>query len=191
MRTVSTPSPAPAAGAGGRQDPVAPRRPIDGYRRLVQRLGHFRWFAATLRALGARLDRGLYRASHGRLAITGPSLFPILLLTTTGRRSGKPRTTPVIYHRDGSRLIVSSENFGQRRPAAWPLNLLADPVATVQLGATRATYTARLATADELARYWPALVAIWPAHATYHRRSGARRMFVLEPASGGEQPAGA
>ena len=105
------------------------------YRRLVQRIGHHRWFAALLRTAGAPLDRLLYRASAGRVVITGPVLFPTLLLTTTGRRSGKPRTTPLIYRRDGSRLVVSSENFGQRRPAAWPLNLLADPHATVQLGA--------------------------------------------------------
>ena len=108
-------------------------------------------------------------------------LFPTLLLTTTGRRSGKPRTTPVIYHRDGSRLVVSSENFGQRRPAAWPLNLLADPHATVQLGAASQPFTARPAAADEIDRYWPELLALWPAHATYQRRSGARHMFVLEP----------
>ena len=151
------------------------------YRRLVQRIGHHRWFAALLRTAGAPLDRRLYRASAGRVVITGPVLFPTLLLTTTGRRSGKPRTTPVIYHRDGSRLVVSSENFGQRRPAAWPLNLLADPHATVQLGAASQTFTARPAAADEVDRYWPELVALWPAHATYQRRSGARHMFVLEP----------
>ena len=150
------------------------------YLRLVQRIGHHRWFAALVRA-SAPLDRRLYRASAGRLALTGPVLLPTLLLTTTGRRSGKPRTTPVIYHRDGSRLVVSSENFGQRRPAAWPLNLLADPHAGVQLGAATHPYTARPAAAGEIDRYWPELLALWPAHATYQRRSGARHMFVLEP----------
>jgi len=153
-----------------------------GYRGLVQRLGHFRWFAALVRTLGAPLDRALYRASAGRLAITGPALFPVLLLTTTGRRTGRPRTTPVIYHRDGRRLVVSSSSFGQCRPAAWPLNLLARPRAVVELGDATASYDARPATPDEVARYWPALVALWPAHATYRRRSGRRQMFVLEPA---------
>jgi deazaflavin-dependent oxidoreductase (nitroreductase family) len=161
---------------------TAPYRPLRAYRRLIQRLGHHRWFAATLRAAGARLDRRLYQASGGRIAITGPALFPVLLLTTTGRRSGRPRTTPVIYHRDGERLIVSSENFGQRRPAAWPLNLDAQPHASVQFATTTRSVRARRATTHEIERYWPALLELWPAHHTYHQRSGTRHMFILEPA---------
>jgi deazaflavin-dependent oxidoreductase (nitroreductase family) len=152
------------------------------YRRLIQRLGHYRWFAVMLRQLGgARLDTWLYRRSHSRLSIAGPALSPALLLTTTGRRTGKPRTTPVLYHRDGTKLIISSENSGQRRPAAWPLNLLAHPVATVQICAGTRVYTARAALPDEIDRYWPHLLATWPAHATYHRRGGTPRMFILEP----------
>ena len=156
---------------------------LAGPRALVRRLGHARWFAFALRRLGgARLDGWLYRRSGGRLSIAGPALFPVMLLTTTGRRSGRPRTTPVIYIRDGDDLIVSSEDFGQQRPAAWPLNLEADPSATVQLGDVAARFRARRADAEEAERHWPALVEAWPAHETYHRRSGARHVFVLEPA---------
>jgi deazaflavin-dependent oxidoreductase (nitroreductase family) len=153
------------------------------YRRVVARLGHARWFGVMLRQLGgARLDRWLYRRSNGRVAITGPPLFPVLLLTTTGRRSGQRRTTPVIYVRDGERLVVSSEQTGQRRPAAWPLNLKADPRATVRLGADTGEYRGRAASSDEIDRYWPALLETWPAHETYRARSGVRHVFVLEPA---------
>lgn len=109
---------------------------------------------------GARLDGWLYRRSDGRLAITG---------------------LPVIYIRDGAKLVISSEHFGQQRPAAWPLNLRADPVATVRLGDASAAYRARLAAAGEIERYWPALLEAWPAHETYRARSGARHVFVLEP----------
>src|SRR6266542_2679206 len=70
----------------------------------------------------------------GRLVSTA-GVAPTMLLTTTGRHSGRPRTTPVMYVRDGERFVISSENFGQRRPAAWPLNLAANPHATVQVGA--------------------------------------------------------
>jgi deazaflavin-dependent oxidoreductase (nitroreductase family) len=162
---------------------------MGAYRRLVARLGHQRWFAVMLRQLGgARLDGWLYRRSDGRLAITGLPLFPVLLLTTTGRRTGRPRTTPVIYIRDGAKLVISSEHFGQQRPAAWPLNLRADPVATVRLGDASAAYRARLAAAGEIERYWPALLEAWPAHETYRARSGARHVFVLEPCGSlGEQ----
>jgi deazaflavin-dependent oxidoreductase (nitroreductase family) len=131
---------------------------------------------------GARLDRWLYERTNGRLAITGPPLFPVLLLTTIGRRSGQPRTTPVIYVRDGERLAVSCEQTGQQRPAGWPLNLQADPRATVRLAGESAAYRGRPADAAELERYWPALLDAWPAHATYRERSGVRHVFVLEPA---------
>src|SRR3954471_8397024 len=155
---------------------------LQPYRRLVRRLGHQRWFAFALRQLGgARLDAWLYRRSRGRLSIAGPALFPVLLLTTIGRRTGRPRTTPVIYVRDGDRLIVASERFGQRRPAAWPLNLAARPEASVELPDGTARYRARPASAEEAHRHWPRLVAEWPAHETYRRRSGSRATFVLEP----------
>ena len=133
---------------------------------------------------GARLDRWLYRASGGRLAITGPPLFPVLLLTTIGRRSGKPRTTPVIYVRGGDKLVVSSEQTEQQRPAAWPLNLHANPRVHVQLGAESAAYRGRPAAADEVERYWAALLREWPAHESYRGRSGVRHVFILEPATG-------
>jgi deazaflavin-dependent oxidoreductase (nitroreductase family) len=106
-----------------------------------------------------------------------------MLLTTTGRRTGRPRMTPVMYIRDGARLVVSCENFGQERAAAWPLNLLADPRATVQIGAETMACRARLLGEDEAERYWPQLVEVWPAHETYRARSGARHTFVLEPDS--------
>jgi deazaflavin-dependent oxidoreductase (nitroreductase family) len=157
------------------------RSRLAGYRRLVERIGHSRAFGVMLRAAGARLDRRLYRASRGRLAISGPALFPVLLLTSTGRHTGRLRTTPVIYHRDGERLIVSSENTGQARPAAWPSNLAACPYACVQIGAAIRAVRARPATPDEVERYWPALVGLWPAHETYYRRSRSRRMYLLEP----------
>jgi deazaflavin-dependent oxidoreductase (nitroreductase family) len=183
MTTTASPINAQASGADR-----APQPTIGRYRRLIQSLGHHRWFAASVRGAGARIDRQLHRVSHGRAAITGPALFPVLLLTTTGRRTGRSRTTPVLYHRDGDDLIVCSENFGQRRPAAWPLNLLAHPHATVQLGAATGAYTARPANPAEVDHYWPQLLATWPAHATYHRRSGTRRMFVLTPATAGPTP---
>ena len=97
------------------------------------------------------------------------------------RRTGRVRTTPVMYIRDGDRFVVSSKNFGQERSAAWPLNLLADPRATVQIGARRMSCRARLLEDEEADRYWPQLVEVWPAHETYRGRSGERRTFLLEP----------
>ncbi len=149
------------------------------YRRVIRRLGHRRWFAALGRRL-APVDRILYRATGGRFGVTGPPVYPALLLTTTGRRTGQERTTPVMYVRDGPRFVVSSENFGQERPASWPLNLEAEPRARVQVGKEVLACHARRATEDEVTRYWPRLVEMWPAHESYLRRSGVRHTFVLE-----------
>jgi deazaflavin-dependent oxidoreductase (nitroreductase family) len=148
--------------------------------RLFHRLGHQRWFAAFGRRFAARMDRAAYRATRGRGTITG-RLAPVLLLTTTGRRSGQPRTTPVIYVTDGDAFVVSSENYGQQKPAAWPLNLDARPDATIELDGRTIPCRARRLSDEEADRHWPALLEAWPAHATYRERSGARHTFRLEP----------
>jgi len=151
--------------------------------RLIRWLGHRRWFAAAGRRFGAPLDRALYRLTRGRLTSTAGAA-PVMLLTTTGRRSGRPRTTPVMYVRNGAGFVISSENFGQQRPAAWPLNLIADPRATVRVGSEVMTCRARLLDDAEADVYWPRLVEIWPAHESYLARSGTRHTFVLEPLDG-------
>ena len=148
--------------------------------RIIRWLGHRRWFAAAGRRFGAPLDRFLYRLTRGRVTTTAGAA-PVMLLTTTGRRSGRRRTTPVMYVRDGERFVVSSENFGQQRPAAWPLNLAADPRATVQVGGKTVECRGRLLDDGEADRYWPRLVELWPAHESYLARSGRRHTFVLEP----------
>jgi deazaflavin-dependent oxidoreductase (nitroreductase family) len=152
------------------------------FARLLRALGGRPWFAAMGRRL-APVDAWLYRRTKGRIGITGPggAVYPTMLLTTTGRRSGQPRTTPVMFVSEGGGLAISCENFGQERAAAWPLNLEADPRAGVQIGGHSARYLARSATADEVERLWPRFVEIWPAHESYLERSGVRKMFILEP----------
>jgi deazaflavin-dependent oxidoreductase (nitroreductase family) len=85
-----------------------------------------------------------------------------------------------MYLRDGDRFVVTSENFGQQRPAAWPLNLVADPRATLQVGASVVPCRARLLDDAEADVYWPRLVEVWPAHESYLARSGQRHTFALE-----------
>jgi deazaflavin-dependent oxidoreductase (nitroreductase family) len=149
-------------------------------KRFIHAVGRRRWFGVFVRTFGARAERVLYRLSGGRLAPTS-AVAPVLLLTTTGRRSGRPRTTPVIYVRDGEDFIVSSEDVGQRRPAAWPLNLDAEPRASVQVGSRVVPCRARRLSEAEADRVWPALLETWPAHADYRERSGSRHTFVLSP----------
>jgi len=107
------------------------------------------------------------------------------LLTTIGRRSGQQRSTPVMFLALGNAYVVTSENFGQRREAAWALNLEADPRVTVQVGSAVTACRGRPAAEAEVATLWPRFVAVWPAHEKYLARSGVRKMFVLEPTDAG------
>jgi deazaflavin-dependent oxidoreductase (nitroreductase family) len=154
------------------------------YRRLVFWLGHRRLVAFLGRRVAARIDPWLYQTTRGRMTTLGPNVLPILLLTTTGRYSGRRRTTPVMYVRDGNAFIISSENFGEQRAAAWPLNLDANPRASILVGSRVIDCQARRLNEPEADQYWPRLVAAWPAHATYRRRSGQRHTFQLLPTPG-------
>jgi deazaflavin-dependent oxidoreductase (nitroreductase family) len=95
----------------------------------------------------------------------------MLLLTTTGRRSGQPRTTPLACFADGDDWIVVASNNGQDRDPAWWLNLKANPDASVRIGRSEYTVTGRLATAEERTRLWPWLVGRNRVYARYERRT--------------------
>jgi deazaflavin-dependent oxidoreductase (nitroreductase family) len=148
---------------------------------LLARLGATSLGVWAIKHLLSPLDRRLYRWTGGRRIALGRPLGPRLLLTTTGRRTGQERTVPVFYLRDGTRLIICNVKPGFERPNPWPLNLQAHPVARVQVGSVGRICHAREATADEVERYWPRLVALWPAYQTHFDRSRQRSIFILEP----------
>lgn len=87
------------------------------------------WLIRTL----TPLDRRLLVRSRGRYTVLGPTGSPVLLLTTTGAKSGLPRTTPLVFARDGDSVIVVGSNFGQEHHPAWTGNLLKTPEAVVTI----------------------------------------------------------
>lgn len=101
-----------------------------------------------------KLHQALYRASGGRFGKHAGGA-PALLLTTTGRRSGEPRTAALIYLRDGDDLVVVPSNGGSATPPSWLANLRADPSVTVQVGTETSPARARIASDEERDRLWP------------------------------------
>jgi deazaflavin-dependent oxidoreductase (nitroreductase family) len=110
-----------------------------------------------------------YRSTGGRFV--GRPGAPTLLLTTTGRRSGEPRTTALFYLPDGDRQVLVASYGGDDRHPQWYLNLVADPEVTVQIGADERRVTATTLTDPERAALWPRLVENWPGYAGYQRRT--------------------
>jgi deazaflavin-dependent oxidoreductase (nitroreductase family) len=127
------------------------------------------------------LDRAVSRLTGGRVVALG--LAPSLLLTTKGRRSGQPRTTPLVYARDGDAYVVIGSNWGKPVQPAWALNLLADPQASVRRGGRDTRVRASLLSGAERERVWRAATRVWPAYDTYVKRAGGRpvHVFRLEP----------
>jgi deazaflavin-dependent oxidoreductase (nitroreductase family) len=143
-------------------------------------------FRASLRVIGGAHIL-LYRATGGRVATEIWGL-PVLLLTTRGRKSGRPRTTPLCFLRDGDDLVVVASNGGMDWFPAWWLNLLREPRATVQIGRTRLPIRARQATLEERDRLWTQLTSIAPGYLRYEARtSRAIPVGLLQPASAPER----
>jgi deazaflavin-dependent oxidoreductase (nitroreductase family) len=135
---------------------------------------------SATRYLGA-LHRLLYRASGGRI---GGRLWtlPIVLLTTTGRHTGKPRTVPLCSFRDGDDTIVIASYGGLDQPPAWWLNLEADPHAELLEGRTQRAVIARNAAPDERARLWAEVTARAPGYLEYERRTDREiPVVILQP----------
>jgi deazaflavin-dependent oxidoreductase (nitroreductase family) len=111
--------------------------------------------AATLQRPYLRLHQFLYQHSGGLIGSRIVAGGQALLLTTTGRRSGKPRTCALLYLKDGDRLVVVASNGGSDHPPSWLLNLQADPDVGVQIGRKKFAARASVASAEERERLWP------------------------------------
>ena len=139
-----------------------PPRP---YTPTEERIGSVvvRWMSA--------LNTWIYRASGGRLGAKFLRGAPVFLLVTRGRRSGEPRTAPLLYLRDGENFVVVASKGGMSHHPLWYLNLEADPDCEVELGRDRLPMRARRASAAEKAALWPRLVAMYPDYADYQART--------------------
>lgn len=114
-------------------------------------------FTMSLGARGLRwtgkLNIPLYRLSGGRVG-GKVGRAPVLLLTTTGRKSGEPRTAPIVYLANGENVVVINTNAGNAKVPAWSLNLKAKPEGEVEVGRKRYPVRARIAEGEERADLW-------------------------------------
>jgi len=124
----------------------------------------------------------IYRASHGLIGHRFPGAPPTLLLDHVGAKSGRRRTSPLLYTRDGENLVIVASKGGYPKNPAWFHNLVANPDTTVQVGSHRREVHARVADPEERKRLWPVVVGVYRGYEAYRRRTEREiPLVILEP----------
>ena len=119
----------------------------------------------------SRWNTWIYRVSGGRIGGRFPSGAPILLLTTIGRKSGRPQTAPLLYLKEGDNYVIVASKGGMSHHPLWFTNLEANPKVEVEVGNRKLPMTARRASNAEKAALWPKLVAMYSSYADYQART--------------------
>jgi F420H(2)-dependent quinone reductase len=127
----------------------------------------------------SRLNTYMYRRGGGEGLGGTFQNIPVALLTTTGRKTGQPRVSPLYFLRDGDRVIVAASKAGAAKNPMWYLNIKADPKVSVQIKKDVVDMTARDATDDERARYWPRLVEMYPTYDDYQSWTDRKIPIVI------------
>ena len=161
-------------------------KPANVLQRLVQNLASSRygaWFFAKTLYLQ---DKAIFKLTGGRLTVpTVLAGLPVLMFTTTGARTGRRRTMPLLGIPVGEDLAVIGSNYGQKKTPGWVYNLEADPSATVEYGGRSVDVVARRADEVETDQIFQLASRVYPGYAKYRVRADHRviRVFVLEQAS--------
>ncbi|WP_410597686.1 nitroreductase family deazaflavin-dependent oxidoreductase [Amycolatopsis sp. lyj-23] len=125
-------------------------------------------------------DQKLHKAFGGRVSLVALAGLPSLRLTTTGRKSGLPRSTNLLYYPRGGDFVLTASNWGRPNDPAWALNLRAHPKCEVALAGRPVDVVARELHGEEYDAMWRELLAFWPGY-EMEQREAARRLpvFVL------------
>lgn len=150
--------------------------------RRLPRIAYLAFGELAVNRVASRFHRWLLRRNRGRAAIRRLLGLDSILVTTTGRKTGQPRTVPLGAIRDGARWLVIASNAGHDRPPAWALNMAADPAVFVDAGSGPTRCRAHAAVGDEADLLWPRVLAVYPGYADYQARTERPiPLFVLEP----------
>ena len=135
------------------------------------------FYARTLH----HIDRLVYRITRGRATFASWTAgLPIVMLTTTGAKSGRQSTLPLVALPEDERLVVIASNYGQHRNPAWYYNLRANPRATVCFEGVTRNVVARELEGEERDRHYERGITIYPGWRQYRKRAAHRRIPVLE-----------
>ncbi len=133
--------------------------------------------------VGSRLNTWAYRASGGKVGGRFPKGAPVLLLTSVGRRSGRPRTVPLLYLDDGDSVVVVASQGGMPTHPDWYHNVVAHPRVEVEVGRRVREMVARVVDDGERAALWPRLTAMYADYDDYQARTERQiPVVVLDPA---------
>jgi deazaflavin-dependent oxidoreductase (nitroreductase family) len=127
----------------------------------------------------SRLNTWVYRLSGGRVAGKWLHGEPIILLTVTGRKSGRTLTVPLIHLADGDRIVVVASKGGMDKHPLWYLNTVANPDVEVQIGSEVRQMRAHTANDAERAHYWPKVVALNGDFTDYQARTTRQIPIVI------------
>lgn len=145
--------------------------------RLIRVIARSRAAGWLILTVANRVDRLLMRLSGGRVSVALG--LPVLLLTTTGARTGRRHSTPLVYVAEGDTIAVIASRVGTDRNPGWYHNLRAHPTAEVLAPRRSGRYTAREAEGEERERLWRRAVMIYPGYEDYRTRAAARRIPVM------------
>jgi deazaflavin-dependent oxidoreductase (nitroreductase family) len=116
-------------------------------------------------------------------SLGGPGILPTLLLTTTGRKSGEPRSLPLIYGTDGNSYVVIASKGGMPTHPLWFENLEAKPECEIMVGAKAVSVKARVVEGAERERIWDKMVEIYPPYTDYKKATDRKiPVVILDPA---------
>ena len=121
----------------------------------------------------------VYRATNGLVGHRFPGGPPMLLLDHVGAKSGKKRTSPLVYVRDGDDIVLVASKGGNPKNPAWFHNLKANPETTVQIGSEKRDVRARVATDEERKRLWPLAVKTYSGYEGYRKRTDRKIPLVV------------
>ncbi|MGI9556977.1 MAG: nitroreductase family deazaflavin-dependent oxidoreductase [Solirubrobacterales bacterium] len=155
-------------------DPTEPLGRLERWQRGILRTKPGNWFAMNI---STRIDPSLLKMTRGRFS-TGVA-FPIVLMTAKGRRSGEPRTIPLVYFTDEGDVILIASSFGREKHPAWYLNITANPEVELLSGGARVRYRAAETEGEERSRLFGLAEQLYSGYGRYAESAGDREIPVL------------